>query len=122
MSGAGDASDAARSRLAAAQEELARALLAGAPAPAGFDERRVAVEADALLAKRARVAEQLRPDAAAVIGDRWRPLFREYAHASPRAVGVTWRQDADAFVRWLDERGHLPPRPEPPPRRWWRRR
>jgi len=107
----------ARARLAAAQAELAAALLAGGPAPAGFDERRVRIEARALRNKRRRVTELVRPDLASGLGERYAPLFAAWAPAHPRLVGVSARADADAFGAWLVEHGHLPP----PPRRRWRR-
>jgi hypothetical protein len=103
-----DGADQARQRLAAAQAELARALLAGAPPPPGFDPRRVRVEAEALLAKRRRVTELLRPDLADALGERCPALFAEWAPKHPRTDGVTARADADAFAGWLRANGHLP--------------
>ncbi len=108
--------DGARARLGAAQAELTAALLAGGAVPAGFDERRVRVEARALLNKRRRVTELLRPELAEALGERYRPLFDRWAPEHPRRVGVGARADADAFGAWLVEHGHLPP---PPRRRWW---
>ncbi|MBB5894589.1 hypothetical protein ACFFS4_36780 [Kutzneria kofuensis] len=105
-----------RDRLAAQQAELLRALLAGAPTPAGFDDDRLHAQAHALLAKRSRVTWHLRPDLADDLGDRFGPLFAEYAAAHPKSVGVRARQDADRFGLWLVEKGHL----TPPRRPWWR--
>lgn len=117
--GAGDVGrvDEARDRLAAAQVALVAALLAGEDAPPGFDRRRLRVEARSLLNKRRRVTELLRPDLAGALGDRYAPLFDEWAPAHPRRVGVTAHADADAFGEWLVEHGHRPaPRRR---RRWW---
>lgn len=107
----------ARSRLAAEQAALLRALLAGGPAPAGFEEQALRVEADALLAKRRRVVAQLAPEVAGELEERYRPLFDEYARAHPRTVGSRAREDAAAFSAWLIAGGHL----VEPKRRWWRR-
>ncbi|OLF15551.1 hypothetical protein [Actinophytocola xanthii] len=90
--------------LAARQAELVRALLADGPVPAGFDPDRVRAEAAALLAKRRGVAARLRPDLAATLGDRFRPLFDTWARENPRRAGESFRADLDAFARWLQER------------------
>ncbi|WP_018684641.1 hypothetical protein [Actinokineospora enzanensis] len=107
-----------RAELAAAQAELLRAVLAGGPVPAGFDVDAVRVEASSLLAKRRRIVAQLGPEVAAELGDRFGPLFDEYADGNPRAAGSRFRADAESFARWLRERGELAPEPR---RRWWRR-
>jgi hypothetical protein len=96
-----------RDRLAEAQAELLRAVLADGPTPAGFDPERLRVEANALRAKRRRVTTMLEPEACAELGDRFGPLFDEYARAHPRTIGSRARQDARAFVEWLWDRGHL---------------
>ena len=103
-----------RERLAAQQAELLRALLAGAPTPDGFDDHRIRAQAHALLAKRRRIAWHLRPDLADELGDRFGPLFTEYAADHPKVVGLRARQDAERFGLWLVAQGYLPPR-----RRWW---
>ncbi|MGM1059925.1 hypothetical protein [Saccharothrix sp. Mg75] len=107
-----------RERLGAAQAELLDALLAGGTPPAGFDERMVRVERRALLDKRRGIVGSLRPDVAAELGERFRPLFDEYAAGNPRRAGSRFRDDAAAFAAWAAERGELAP---PPRRRWWRR-
>ncbi|MGC7098863.1 hypothetical protein ACPZ19_29680 [Amycolatopsis lurida] len=104
-----------RERLAAQQAELLRALLAGGAAPAGFDPGRVEVEVRALRAKRRRIVAYLRPEVPQELGDRFVPLFTEYASAHPREEGVRMRQDAENFANWLTARGELK-RP-----RWWQR-
>ncbi|MEV6605958.1 hypothetical protein [Kutzneria sp. NPDC051319] len=106
-----------RDRLAAQQAELLRSLLAGAPTPPGFDSSRVQAQAHALLSKRRRVTWHLRPDLADDLGERFGPLFAEYASGHPKTTDVRARQDADRFGEWLVAQGHL----TPPRRRWWRR-
>ena len=98
----------ARERLAARQAELLNALLAGAPAPAGFDEQRVEVERRALLAKRRGIVRMLGPEVANELGDRFRPLFDAYALANPRKAGSRAREDAAAFADWVRAAGELP--------------
>jgi hypothetical protein len=97
-----------RERLAARQAELVRALLTAGPVPAGFDEHRVRVEATALNNKRRRIAEQLRPDLADALEDRFVPLFNRWAATHPHRVGVSFHADLDAFATWLTTHGHLP--------------
>jgi hypothetical protein len=96
-----------RDRLAEAQAELLRAVLADGPAPAGFDPDRLRVEANALRAKRRRVTAMLEPEACAELGERFVPLFDEYATAHPRMIGTRARDDARAFVEWLWDQDHL---------------
>jgi hypothetical protein len=105
-----------RDRLAEAQAELLRALMAGGEPPAGFDPDRVRVEANALRSKRRGVVAMLEPVACTDLADRFVPLFNEYATTHPRQIGTRARADARAFVEWAQEHGHLP---KP---RWWRRR
>ncbi|WP_367130546.1 hypothetical protein [Saccharothrix sp. HUAS TT1] len=107
-----------RERLAAAQAELLRALLAGGEAPAGFDPDRFRVEKRALLNKRRGIVEALRPDVAAELGERFRPLFDAYAADHPKEVGTRFREDAARFAEWAVARGELAP---PKKKRWWRR-
>lgn len=102
-----------REELARGQAELLRALLADGPPPEGFDPARLAVEADALVAKRRRIAETLRPDLVRALAGRFAERFESYARVHPRRTGIGARQDAAEFERWLRERGHLPRR-----RRW----
>lgn len=106
-----------RDRLAAQQAELLRSLLAGAPTPPGFDGARLRAQSEALLSKRRRVTWHLRPDLADDLGERFGPLFAEYASDHPKTTDVRARQDADRFGEWLVAQGHL----APPRRRWWRR-
>ncbi|MFI9011820.1 hypothetical protein ACIGNX_31740 [Actinosynnema sp. NPDC053489] len=107
-----------RERLAAAQAELLRALLADGDVPEGFDADRVRVERRALLNKRRGIVAAIRPDVAAELGERFRPLFEAYARAHPREVGTRFRDDAARFAGWAVERGELE---APKKKRWWRR-
>ena len=107
-----------RERLAAAQAELLRALLADGDVPEGFDAERVRVEKRALLNKRRGIVEVLRPDVAAELGDRFRPLFDAYAGSHPKEVGTRFREDAARFAEWATARGELTP---PKRKRWWHR-
>lgn len=95
------------SDLAGRQAALVRALLAGGPVPPGFDPARVHLEAAALHAKRRSVAQHLRPDLTDALGDRFRPLFDEWAGAHPRRSGVSFRADLETFATWLTANGHL---------------
>ncbi|XVS66310.1 hypothetical protein ACQPYE_09710 [Actinosynnema sp. CA-299493] len=107
-----------RDRLAAAQAELLRALLADGDVPEGFDAERVRIEKRALLAKRRGIVAMLRPEVAAELGDRFRPLFDAYAGGHPKEVGTRFREDAARFAEWATARGELVP---PKKKRWWRR-
>lgn len=107
-------SEQARRQLAAAQT-VVRALLAGGPAPAGFDPERLGIEATALLAKRRRVIQQIRPDLVDALGTRYTELFDTWAKEHPRRDRTSARTDADQFAAWLAGRGHLPKQ-----RRWRR--
>src|SRR5690606_25675529 len=77
------AAGAARQRLALAQTALLSALVAGTPAPEGFDRVRVGVQARALAAKRADVVAKVAPELPALLGARYRPAFLAYAQAHP---------------------------------------
>ncbi|MEV8440217.1 hypothetical protein AB0425_22795 [Actinosynnema sp. NPDC051121] len=107
-----------RERLAAAQAELLRALLADGAVPEGFDAHRVRVEKRALLNKRRGIVEMIRPDVAAELGDRFRPLFDAYAAEHPKEAGTRFLDDAARFAEWATARGELQP---PRKKRWWRR-
>ncbi|MFI6296148.1 hypothetical protein ACIBEJ_31455 [Nonomuraea sp. NPDC050790] len=96
-----------RRRLEEAQERVVAALVAGAPVPEGFDADRFRVQAASLVAKRRSVVARLRPDAARAAGADLRAEFAAYtaARATPPKG---YREDADAFATWLEERGRLP--------------
>ncbi|MFI1962749.1 DUF692 family multinuclear iron-containing protein [Streptomyces pathocidini] len=115
------ASTATRRRVGVAQAALLSALVAGAPAPEGFDGRRLRVQSRALAAKRADVVAKVAPELPEILGAGYRPAFLAYAQARPMTGG--YRQDA------LDFAGHVlaecPPE-DPTAHRnlatWWRDR
>jgi hypothetical protein len=100
-------SSEARARLADRQAALLAALVGGAPAPAGLDADRVAVQAEALVAKRRRVARRAWPELAAALGDRFEPDFDAWARQAPKRTGETL-PDAVRFGRHLRRQGLLP--------------
>ncbi|MFE5186183.1 DUF692 domain-containing protein [Streptomyces sp. NPDC056628] len=88
-----------RERLALAQTALLSALVAGTPAPEGFDRVRLGVQARALAGKRADVVAKVAPELPVILGDGYRPAFLAYAQRHPMTGG--YRRDA------LDFAGHL---------------
>ncbi|MFI8993765.1 DUF692 domain-containing protein [Streptomyces sp. NPDC053542] len=113
--------EAARARLAAAQEELLAALVAGEPDPAGFDGERLAVQRRALASKRADVIASVAPELPGILGADYRSAFLDYAQHRPMRGG--YRRDALDFAGHLLALG-LPAHPAA--RReltqWWRER
>lgn len=89
----------ARQRLALAQTALLSALVAGTPAPEGFDRVRLGVQARALASKRAGVVARIAPELPVILGDGYRPAFLAYAQRHPLRGGH--RRDAMAFVESL---------------------
>ncbi|MEV4333014.1 DUF692 domain-containing protein [Streptomyces sp. NPDC049597] len=113
--------DAARERVAIGQAALMSALVAGTPAPEGFDRRRLRVQSRALLAKRADVVGKVAPELPRILGDAYRPAFLSYARSRPMHAG--YRRDAMDFVGHLLATG----RPEDAAVRrrltlWWQER
>ncbi|WP_309051657.1 DUF692 family multinuclear iron-containing protein [Streptomyces sp.] len=113
--------DEARQRVGVAQAALLSALVAGTPAPEGFDQRRLGVQARALAAKRAGVVAKVAPELPEILGEAYRPAFLAYARSRPMTGG--YRRDALAFVEHLLVAG----RPEDPVvrrrlTRWWQER
>lgn len=88
--------EAARTRLALGQTALLSALVAGTPAPEGFDGRRLRVQSRVLTAKRADLVALLAPELPRVLGDAYRPGFLRYAAGRPLTGGH--RADALAFA------------------------
>jgi hypothetical protein len=85
--------------LAARQLALVSALVAGGAAPAGVDEERVRVQAQALVRKRARSVARHQPDLAVSLGDGFWPAFEQYAaHSAPPTGSAA---DAMAFARYI---------------------
>lgn len=112
---------AARERLALAQTALLSALVAGTPAPEGFDRARLRVQGRALAAKRASVVAKVAPELPGFLGDGYRAAFLGYAQDRPMHGG--YRQDALDFAAFLLAQGA----PEDPVARqrltdWWRDR
>ncbi|WP_433785417.1 hypothetical protein ACQPX6_03365 [Actinomycetospora sp. CA-101289] len=104
-----------REELAARQAELLAALVAAGPAPEGVDPARVALEADALRAKRRRALARLVPvDVHERLGAELGPRLDAWITAHPRREGTSMHADADAFVAALRAGGVLPR-----PRRGW---
>ena len=97
-----------REALAAQQASLLRALLAGGPAPAGFDPDRLRVEAEVLRRKHGRLIAFLRPDLAEALGDRFGGLFAEFTAAHPKSDTTRAHAYAEVFATWLVAHGDLP--------------
>ncbi|MEV0125540.1 DUF692 domain-containing protein [Streptomyces sp. NPDC050703] len=115
------ASGAARQRTALAQAALLSALVAGTPAPEGFDHARLRVQSQALAAKRADVVAKVAPELPEILGTAYRAAFLGYARARPMTGG--YRHDALGFAEHLLLAG----RPASPDARqrlsdWWRER
>ncbi|WP_432150683.1 DUF692 domain-containing protein [Streptomyces sp. bgisy029] len=89
----------ARDRTAVAQTALLSALVAGTPAPEGFDHRRLRVQSRALAAKRADVVAKVAPELPEILGDGYRAAFVTYARSHPMSGG--YRRDALDFVERL---------------------
>lgn len=112
---------AARERVALGQAALLSSLVAGTPAPEGFDARRLRVQSRALAAKRADVVGRVAPELPEILGADYRPAFLAYANGRPMQAG--YRRDALEFVEHLLALG----RPEDGVTRrrltlWWRDR
>ncbi|MFJ6809783.1 DUF692 domain-containing protein [Streptomyces anulatus] len=117
-----------RDRTAVAQTALLSALVAGTPAPEGFDHRRLRVQSRALAAKRADVVAKVAPELPEILGDGYRAAFLAYAGGRPMTGG--YRRDALDFAEhvliaggpadpvarrrltywWQDRSGARPPR------------
>ncbi|MFB7953186.1 DUF692 family multinuclear iron-containing protein [Streptomyces sp. NPDC056045] len=91
--------DGVRDRLAGAQSALLRALVAGDPAPPGFDAHRLGVQSRALAAKRAGVVAKVAPELPEILGTGYRPAFLAYAGSRPMSAG--YRRDALDFAESL---------------------
>ncbi|WP_327178733.1 DUF692 domain-containing protein [Streptomyces sp. NBC_01335] len=97
--GARDPLAGARERLAGAQSGLLASLVAGAPAPAGFDADRLGVQSRALAAKRAGIVAKVAPELPEILGAGYRAAFLRYAEGRAPASG--YRRDALAFAEYL---------------------
>jgi len=118
-SAAVDSTEAARERLGLAQAGLLAALVAGAPAPAGFDRERLAVQSRALTRKRADVVAKVAPELPVILGEEgFRSLFSGYARGRPMTGG--YRRDAlDFAAHVLAAGGTGDRRARGKLRRWW---
>ncbi|MGV9338696.1 DUF692 domain-containing protein [Streptomyces sp. NPDC003688] len=94
----------ARQRLGVAQAAVLSALVAGTPAPEGFDRARMGVQARALAAKRASVVAKVAPELPEILGEGYREAFLGYARSRPMRGG--YRQDALDFAGQLLKTGH----------------
>ncbi|MFD4261623.1 DUF692 domain-containing protein [Streptomyces sp. NPDC058534] len=115
------AAHAVRQRLGLAQAALLSALVAGAPAPEGFDRARLGVQARALAGKRADVVAKVAPELPVILGPVYRPAFLAYARGCPMAGG--YRRDALDFVERLLSEDAAPAAEDAGVRRelraWW---
>lgn len=91
--------EALRDRVAVAQTSLLSALVAGTPAPEGFDHRRLGVQSRALAAKRADVVAKVAPELPQILGLGYREAFLAYARSRPMSAG--YRRDALDFAEQL---------------------
>ncbi|MEU0162154.1 DUF692 domain-containing protein [Streptomyces sp. NPDC006261] len=108
----------ARDRTAVAQTALLSALVAGTPAPEGFDHRRLRVQSRALAAKRADVIAKVAPELPEILGDGYRAAFLDHAKARPMSGG--YRRDALDFVeRILISGGLADPVAQRRLTHWW---
>ncbi|WP_406091193.1 DUF692 domain-containing protein [Streptomyces sp. NBC_01013] len=97
--GAGEPEEARRDRVAVAQASLLSALVAGTPAPEGFDHRRIGIQSRALAAKRADVVAKVAPELPEILGIGYRDAFLAYARSRPMSAG--YRRDALDFAEHL---------------------
>ncbi|MGW7053029.1 DUF692 domain-containing protein [Streptomyces sp. NPDC054887] len=86
----------ARTRVAVGQVALLSALVAGTPAPAGFDSARLRVQSRALAGKRADVVAKVAPELPEILGSEYRTAFLTYARSRPMSAG--YRRDALDFA------------------------
>ncbi|MFD5903445.1 DUF692 family multinuclear iron-containing protein [Streptomyces microflavus] len=112
------AAPGARDRTAVAQTALLSSLVAGTPAPEGFDHRRLRVQSRALAAKRADVVAKVAPELPQILGDGYRAAFLDYARARPMSGG--YRRDALDFAeRVLISGGLADPVAQRRLTHWW---
>ena len=106
-----------REDLAERQAALLAALVADGPAPDGFDPARLALEADALRAKRRRLLLRHVPaEIHEQLGERLVAAVDGWIRAGARRTGTSVHDEATAFVDLLHASGMIAPRR----RRGWR--
>jgi hypothetical protein len=92
----------ARQRLAQAQTELVRALVAQGPAPAGFNEERLGAAARSLVNKRRQTVARVWPKLVEILGSAYNESFTRYATTQPLPDCAAPLADGRAYLRWLD--------------------
>jgi len=97
----------ARTRLAAGQLELVRALVGDGIAPEGFDGPRIQAAAGALLQKRAHSVARAWPDLARSLGSAFDERFARYARSRPMLQGGGPMLDGRRFAREIASAGPL---------------
>ncbi|GAA4895991.1 DUF692 domain-containing protein [Streptomyces coeruleoprunus] len=95
--------EGARERLGLAQTAVLSALVAGTPAPEGFDHGRLRVQSLSLARKRAGIVARLAPELPQILGEGYREAFVAYARTHPLRGG--YRGDALDFARFLLDAG-----------------
>jgi uncharacterized protein (UPF0276 family) len=95
----GPSLESVRDRAAVDQTALLSALVAGTPAPQGFDHRRLGIQSHALAAKRAGVVAKVAPELPEILGAGYRGAFLAYAKTRPMSAG--YRRDALDFAESL---------------------
>ncbi|MBM3993803.1 MAG: hypothetical protein FJ303_06575 [Planctomycetes bacterium] len=96
-----------RQRVAQAQADLMRALVANGPIPAGFDDSRVRIAARSLVNKRRNALARIWPRLPTILGDKYIELFNAYAMANPMPECAIPKADGRAFLRWLESQKPL---------------
>jgi uncharacterized protein len=111
-----------RQRLGLAQTALLSALVAGTPAPEGFDPGRLRAQSRALARKRRDIVARVAPELPPILGPEvYRREFLAYARSRPLTAGH--RRDALAFTEHLLVSGEgLTPETRRKLTAWWRER
>lgn len=97
----------ARSKVAAAQEELIRALVSDGAVPPEFDCSRVRAAADALLQKRSKSVARVWPRLADSLGGKFHEQFSRYAEARPVLRDGSPLADGREFARTVSKTAAL---------------
>jgi hypothetical protein len=97
----------AHDRLAIAQAELVRALVAQGPIPPGFDTERVRVAARSLVNKRRQTVARVWQSLVRIVGSTYPERFAQYAQTHPLPACAAPLADGRAFVRWLAAQGPI---------------